>query len=68
MENTQFKIMLIEDDQIFGKALGHYLSKNYPIDLQRFTSGLDALIKLSQRDYEADLIILDYNLGGYYRR
>lgn len=53
------KIFIVEDDQMYGRVLEHYLSLNPDNDVSLFTTGQDCLDKIHENP---DVISLDYSL------
>lgn len=59
MNNSQFKIYIVEDDPWYGQILRHHLSMNPDYLLEIFTSAKDLLNSLY---HKPDLICMDFGL------
>lgn len=59
MNNSQFKIYIVEDDPWYGQILRHHLSMNPDYSLEIFTSAKDLLNNLF---HKPDLICMDFGL------
>lgn len=59
MNNSQFKIYIVEDDPWYGQILRHHLSMNPDYLLEIFTSAKDLLHNLF---HKPDLICMDFGL------
>lgn len=60
-DDSLINIFIVEDDEVFLKALTHHLHQVKKYKISAFTSGEDCLAKMSKNP---DIAILDLNLKG----
>ena len=62
MEESQFTIFVVEDDEWYNRLLVHHLSLNPEFKVETFFTGKDLLEHLHEKP---DIITLDYRLPDY---